>query len=107
MNLREKIQKLFPPDKTLTVEKLKKEHRNCMALQLIWASVSLFAVPLIIAGAKLPDEWQRLSIVSAGGLFALLCLYMSNMFSGFDSEIKFEMRIREALVDAKNSKNQI
>ena len=105
--LKLKLKKWFPADKTLSDKKLKSDCRYYSWMQLFWSVFALLALPMLVFGARLPDQWQSIAATGAGIAFIAACMGQVAYWQIFEAEAKFELRLREALEDAKNNSSII
>jgi hypothetical protein len=106
-NLRVKLNKMFPSNKTLSDKKLRKNCNYYFMMQMFWLFLSIFALPMIIFGARAPEVLQSIAMMAAGLSCVSLCLAQHLSWRIMETELKFELRLREALDDAANNKSLV
>lgn len=99
--LKAKIQKRFPDDKDKSDKRLIKERKGYRIVQLGWlAYAGMLAAVLAFIPANV-ESTLRIAGVAGCAAGMALCLALYAQFRVFEVETSFELRLREALKNAK------
>lgn len=96
-----KLNKWFPKHRDMTEKQLKKERRGYYVMQGLWLFFLVFFVAAFALNPYKPTSFEGLALLALPFTGIAMSAAMYAQYRVLESEVNFELRLREAVAQAK------